>query len=181
MTNPRIILLSHDTVFTAYFEEAYYTLDATAEPEQGGTVTGSGTFRSGDTATLTAQPNEGYLLVGWNDGDTARLRQLEMTQDTAVVALFRSTQGIAASRTGDIGFTLTPNPTQGRCLLEMAEGATPWDNCWATMTDAQGREVMRMQVVSQKTVIATDNLASGVYLVTLSTPKGSVSQRLLVK
>ena len=47
MTNPRIILLSHDTVFTAYFEEAYYTLDATAEPEQGGTVTGSGTFRRG--------------------------------------------------------------------------------------------------------------------------------------
>lgn len=91
------------------------------------------------------------------------------------------TQGIAASGTGDIGFTLTPNPTQGRCLLEMAEGATPRDNCWATMTDAQGREVMRKQVVSQKTVIATDNLASGMYLVTLSTPKGSVSQRLLVK
>ena len=39
-SNPRTVLLTQDTSFTAYFEEAYCTLRAAADPEQGGVVTG---------------------------------------------------------------------------------------------------------------------------------------------
>ena len=179
-TNPRTILLMHDTTFTAYFEEAYYTLAATAEPEEGGTVRGVGTYRGNDTATLAAMPNEGYAFIGWLDGDTAQSRQLEMTQDTAFTALFRSTQGIVTAATG-IQFTLTPNPTQGDCMMEITGDMATYANCHATVTDAQGREVMRLQILSNNTAIATDRLAAGVYMVTLSTPMGTASQRLVVK
>ncbi len=179
-TNPRTILLMHDTTFTAYFEEAYSTLAATAEPEEGGTVRGVGTYRGNDTATLAAMPNEGYAFIGWLDGDTAQSRQLEMTQDTAFTALFRSTQGIVTAATG-IQFTLTPNPTQGDCMMEITGDMATYANCHATVTDAQGREVMRLQILSNNTAIATDRLATGVYMVTLSTPMGTASQRLVVK
>ena len=171
----------HDTAFTAYFEEAYYTLAATAEPEQGGTVTGGGTYRGNDTATLAALPNEGFAFVGWHDGDTAQTRQLEMTQDTLFTALFQSMQDIANLSTSGIRFTLTPNPTQGNCLLEIMDALPSYADCQVTVADAQGREVIHARLASQKTVIATDRLTAGVYMVSISTPKGTASQRLVVK
>ena len=180
-TNPRTILLMHDTSFTAYFEEAYCTLAATADPADGGTVTGGGTYRDGDTATLAAIPNEGYAFVGWHDGDTARTRLVELTQDTSFTAQFRSTQGIVLPGTDGLSIALTPNPTQGSCLLEVSDGLAAYSDCWVTVTDAQGREMLRQQVLSRMTTLATDRLATGVYMVTLSTPRGSASQRLVVK
>ena len=40
---------------------------ATADPEEGGTVSGVGTHEQGTTCTLTATPNEGYFFVNWTE------------------------------------------------------------------------------------------------------------------
>ena len=42
-----------------------YSVTATANPAEGGTVTGGGTYSDGETATLNATPNSGYLFSGW--------------------------------------------------------------------------------------------------------------------
>ena len=42
-----------------------YTITATANPTNGGTVTGAGTYTSGSSATLTATANAGYNFVNW--------------------------------------------------------------------------------------------------------------------
>ena len=42
-----------------------YGITATANPEEGGTVEGAGTYDFGDTAILTATPNEGYAFINW--------------------------------------------------------------------------------------------------------------------
>lgn len=42
-----------------------YTISASANPEEGGTVTGAGTYNYGTTATLTAIPNTGYTFTNW--------------------------------------------------------------------------------------------------------------------
>ena len=44
------------------------SIDATANPADGGTVSGMGNFGSGTTATLTATANPGYQFVRWSDG-----------------------------------------------------------------------------------------------------------------
>ena len=178
-SNPRTILLMHDTAFTAYFGTAYYILRATADPEEGGTVRGGGFYRGNDTATLVALPNEGYVFAGWHDGDTAQTRQLEVTQDTVFTALFRSTQGI--TRPGTIRFTLTPNPTQGNCLLEITDLTPLPAGCRLSVVDAQGREVLHLTIMSRTTAINTAALPAGIYMVTLSTPRGTSTQRLVVQ
>ena len=50
---------------TAKFEKDSYTVTVTANPAEGGTVTGGGTYNSGAYATLTATPNSGWHFVGW--------------------------------------------------------------------------------------------------------------------
>ncbi len=46
-----------------------YTLTLSENVDEGGSVTGEGTYAKGATATLTAVPNEGYEFVGWYNGD----------------------------------------------------------------------------------------------------------------
>ena len=61
--------------YNALFEEeagtpVTYKITATANPIEGGTVTGGGTYNEGATVTLTATPNSGYEFVNWTSGTT---------------------------------------------------------------------------------------------------------------
>ena len=47
-----------------------YDINATANPAEGGTVDGGGTYLHGDVCTLTATPNTNYVFVNWTlDGE----------------------------------------------------------------------------------------------------------------
>ena len=47
-----------------------YTITATANPTDGGTITGAGTYQEGTTATLVATANSGYLFSNWTENGT---------------------------------------------------------------------------------------------------------------
>lgn len=69
-------------------------LDVTIAESDGGTVTSSDTLTSlapGAQVTLTAAPNEGYGVLGWNvtdvDGNATSDYTLKMANDTATITL----------------------------------------------------------------------------------------------
>ncbi len=45
-----------------------YTVTATANPSEGGIVSGGGSYSAGQTATVTATPNSGWRFTGWFEG-----------------------------------------------------------------------------------------------------------------
>lgn len=47
-----------------------YTVSLTRNNEQYGYVSGSGTYKEGDTVTISATANKGYVFVGWYNGDS---------------------------------------------------------------------------------------------------------------
>ena len=61
--------VTEDAEYLANFELNTYEILATANPEEGGTVEGSGTYNHGETCTLTAIPNEGYGFINWTKGN----------------------------------------------------------------------------------------------------------------
>lgn len=69
-----------------------YDITATANPEEGGTVNGGGTYFQGETATLTATANTGYHFVNWTkDGEIVPIEQtysFEVTEAGDYVANF---------------------------------------------------------------------------------------------
>ena len=80
-------------------EEAEYeygnynlTVSATAYPEEGGTVVGTGLFAYGSTATLTASANSGYEFSGWtNQGVTVSTEpsfSITVTENCNMIAQF---------------------------------------------------------------------------------------------
>jgi hypothetical protein len=45
-----------------------FTIDASASPTIGGTITGAGIYNDGNLVTLDAIPNSGYYFVDWTEG-----------------------------------------------------------------------------------------------------------------
>ncbi|MBR6292791.1 MAG: leucine-rich repeat domain-containing protein [Bacteroidales bacterium] len=87
-SNPRVITLTQDTVFTALFAKNSYDITLSVDTAIHGSVTGAGTYEYLDSRSLSATANYGYHFTVWNDGDTNNPRVITLTQDTMFTALF---------------------------------------------------------------------------------------------
>ncbi len=92
----------------AHFQTQTYTITATANPNNGGTVTGGGTFNYGQSCTLTATPATGYTFVRWTKNgaqvSTNATYTFTVTESAAYVAHFEL-QSFTVS--------VSANPTDG--------------------------------------------------------------------
>lgn len=75
---------SYFTNFVAL--DGYYTIKALATH---GKVTGTGTYAANTTIELNAIPDEGFAFLEWTDGTTANPKELIVTKDETVRALFK--------------------------------------------------------------------------------------------
>ena len=89
-TNPRTITVTGNATYTAYFSATttYYTITAIPNDVTMGSVTGGGSYASGTTATLTANPNSGYHFDHWQDGNTSNPRTITVSSDATYTAYF---------------------------------------------------------------------------------------------
>ena len=60
-----------NATYVAHFTPITYSISASANPAEGGSVTGGGTYNHGATCTLTATANAGYAFVNWTKNGTA--------------------------------------------------------------------------------------------------------------
>ncbi|MBQ9418620.1 MAG: S8 family serine peptidase [Bacteroidales bacterium] len=92
--NPRILTVTADATYTAYFEPdgtlPQYTITVESADMRQGTVTGGGTYYSGTTITLTATAASGYHFLRWNDGNTDNPRSVTVTANVTYTAYFES-------------------------------------------------------------------------------------------
>lgn len=61
--------IREDIRYTANFSPLTYTVDAEVNPQNSGTVSGTGTFNYGTDVTLTASPASGYNFVNWTENE----------------------------------------------------------------------------------------------------------------
>jgi uncharacterized repeat protein (TIGR02543 family) len=87
-----------------------YTVTATASPTAGGTVTGSGTYPVGQSATVTATANSGYLFFGWYKDSTKvstnKSYTFTVTENVTLTAKF-------SPLSMNYTVTATANPSEG--------------------------------------------------------------------
>ena len=87
-SNPRTLTLTGDVEFEAQFGVYQYKIMLQSNNPAMGNVSGSGTFDYNTTNTITATANPNHLFVNWSDGVTDNPRQLLLTKDTVVTAIF---------------------------------------------------------------------------------------------
>ena len=124
----------------AYGEEKYFTtkplqtyiIEVSANPNNGGTVAGGGTFDEGQSCTVKATDNTGYNFVNWTEDDeqlsTDREYTFEVTGDRNLVANF----------TGQpCTIIATPEPEEGG-TVSGSGGYNYGDQCTLTATPNPG-------------------------------------------
>ncbi len=112
----------------------HYTISVSANPTNGGTVSGGGTYQQGQTCTVSATPANGYTFVKWtengNQVSTNANYTFTVTGNRNLVAQFQAqSYYIATSSNPTNGGT-----TSGNGLYQYGE------TCTVTATPAQGYE-----------------------------------------
>ena len=76
----------------AQFQQQNYTISLSADPTNGGTVTGGGAFHYGDNCTVVATANSGYTFINWTENgnvvSTNASYQFTVTGNRTLVAHF---------------------------------------------------------------------------------------------
>lgn len=100
--NPRIIVATRDSVFTASFVYNQYTITLDVDSDIHGSVVGGGSFNYLSEQTIIATANYGYHFTAWSDGDTNNPRTITLTQDTGFTALFAKNQYTLTLQSDDV-------------------------------------------------------------------------------
>ena len=101
--NPRRVVVSSDTSFTAQFDLNVYSLQLPSNDTSLGITTGAGRYNYLTEVTFTATPVGNSRFLGWSDGVIDNPRTLILTCDTTLTANFISNacaiQGLANDST----------------------------------------------------------------------------------
>ena len=156
--NPRVVTLTSDTTFTAYFAQDihYYDLAVSVAPscEGMGSVTGSGTYMEGEQVTIEAFPADGYHFTQWNDGEAANPRVVTLTSDTSFTAYFAVNEvGIDEHSMEQIAVGIH----QGNIFIRLESSHPLW------VYDVEGRLLVHKSVVPAGAYLVP--VPNGVYIV----------------
>ena len=94
--------------YVAHFTLNSYTVSATANPTAGGSITGTGTYNHGASATLTAIPATGYSFTNWTKNGTP-----VSTDASFTFTVTESTDFVANFSQNSYMITATANPAAG--------------------------------------------------------------------
>ena len=114
----------------AQFQQINYTINVSANPSQGGTVTGGGgNFHYGDQCTVIANPNAGYTFQRWmedgNEVSTDASYTFTVTGNHILVAQFDAqTYNVSVVANPSVGGTVYIGDTPGTTQAFIIEGTT---------------------------------------------------------
>ena len=86
--NPRTIVLTQDTTFTAEFAKNSYAISTISANPEWGITEGDTTALYLDEVEISATANYGYHFVKWNDNNRSNPRTVSVTEDKTYTATF---------------------------------------------------------------------------------------------
>ena len=132
-----------DRALVANFSLLQYSISVSSSPEEGGSVTGGGTYDHGEQVTITASPSAGYSFVNWTEGgsfvstnpsytftvNSNRSFQANYSLNSYRVSVSNSpTSGGTATGGGDFTHgsqaTVSANPSSGYSFVNWTEGGS---------------------------------------------------------
>ena len=127
--NPRTVVVTQDSTFTAIFEPNTFTITTAVNNEDMGSVTEGGEYAYGTEVTLSATANTGYRFAQWSDGNTDNPRTITVTENKTYTAEFEvEVFGVYAAAAvpsmGGVKVTLSAEPIEGLVFDHWSDGNT---------------------------------------------------------
>ena len=127
-----------------------------------------------DTATMGGH----WQFLGWSDGPAETPRNILVTSDTTIVALFEwvdDSIGIEEMNNSNLKVEIYPNPAHSDVTISIGQPST------VSVLDVNGRTALPPTKVVSSLNIPHTLLKSGVYLVKVTTDTFSMVKKLIVK
>ena len=152
--------------FAGRISERGYNVEVSVNDETFGSVTVESDCSTG---TLTANANEGYRFVIWNDGNTDNPRTVALTSDTAFTAIFAliDESSLLEAETESISFF--PNPTNSKVTFNQAIERIE-------LMDLAGKTLRTFRNESE---INIEQLPAGVYYLRLTNNEKTTLRKLI--
>ena len=127
--NPRTVVVTQDSTFTAIFEANTFTITTAINDDAMGSVTEGGEYAYGTEITLTATANSGYRFAQWSDGNTDNPRIITVTENKTYTAefeveTFTITTASEVPSMGGVKVILVAEPIEGFEFVEWTDGNT---------------------------------------------------------
>ncbi len=127
--NPRTVVVTQDSTFTAIFEANIFTITTAVNDEDMGSVTEGGEYAYSTEVTLSATANTNYRFAQWSDGNTDNPRTITVTENKTYTAEFElNTYTLIAHsyspNMGGVKITLTAEPIKGFEFVGWSDGST---------------------------------------------------------
>lgn len=167
-----------DRHFIAEFVLQEYEVRLHASPEEGGTIsgTGSGTYAYGSTFYAIANPNDNYVFKNWtNENGTVITTNpqyvFEVTQDINLTANFEYVESVYENNA--LRFTVYPNPASDFINIKYD------DSCQGNVViyDLAGKMLVEESLYSGENTIDIRDIPAGVYVIAID----EVRLKLLVR
>ena len=159
-------------LLTAEFQRATYTVTSTANPTNGGTVDGDGTYLAGLNAYLTATAATGFRFVNWRDNNvivaTTPIYTFAIDSNRTLVAHFTATNG--TQTLGDNNkVDVFPNPTSGHFTIRLQRNLGPLS---INVKNVLGQSILTTTMPAGTTEQSLDLTETGLYWLTLENLQG---------
>ena len=183
----REIVVHGNISLTAYFapDTVWRTLTVIANVEGVCETYGSGVYANRSTVEIGYQmidtvPNGGHWqFLGWSDGSTETPRNIFVTSDSTIVALFEwvadTTESIDESSILNSQFSIYPNPSHGDVTVTVGQPST------VSVIDMTGRTVIPPTPVNSEFRILNSELPSGAYFLRATSASGTTVRKFLIK
>ena len=124
--------VTEEANYVAHFQLQSFTINASSNPNNSGTISGSGTYNYGQTCTLTATPNPGYTFLRWTKDGTQ-----VSTNASYSFNVMESASLVAHFQLNNYVISISSNPSNGGTVS--GGGAYHYgDNCTVTATTNYG-------------------------------------------
>ncbi|MDR0438508.1 MAG: Ig-like domain-containing protein [Bacteroidales bacterium] len=152
-----------------------YAITLSANPAEGGSVLGAGSYDEGDLVEVTATPNANYTFVNWTENgaeiSTAATFTFTATRDRTLVANFETTSSIQIAENQNL-FTVYPNPVDDVLHIQTEQTIKQ-----IFILDLNGKVMMQLQ--GDRKTVDLQSIPSGNYIVRIHTETAIVPVKIV--
>ena len=139
-----------------------YTVTATADPENGGTITIEGDFTQGSEVRITIEPAENFVFQNWTEDGEVVSEEMSfsiiITADHNFVAHLIDVTGVGEN--AQQALNIYPNPVNDKLFIEANETISNVE-----IYNLTGVKVLSQECNSDKVEIEVSELQSGIYFI----------------
>ena len=176
--NPYTFEVTEDAVYEAHFIIQTPTVYIDADPQEGGAVTGGGSYIYGETANVKVNPVENYRFIGWFENDTrvslSYSYYFKVKEDHHLTA--RLVFDNAIDEQNDTKIETYPNPVIDQLHLDYSPDLKPIK---IEIYDLQGRLLSTQK--SSLESIDMQKLSTGTYTIKITLDNGKTYSTKIVK